>query len=93
MTTLNLEFEETLEQVEIHIGLRVSMWLDGDISYLMPCEFRRIGGESVFRIEIAVLDPMKFLSNSLLNKKFLFGHPGKIIGYGILTNIDLDDKL
>ena len=89
MTKLFFVFFKILEKIEINTTLRVSIWLEED-SYLMPCEFSEVLVEDNFyAIKTNVLDPKGMISDDHLERKFLFGHPGKIIGYGILKEIAL----
>jgi len=54
----------------------------------MPCQFIKVWQEDNFyTIRVEALDPDNFMQDDYLEKKFLFGHPGKIIGYGILKQI------
>jgi len=88
-TVLCFMFFNILEESDITTSLRVSLWLEKNSNYLMPCEFKEILKESnFFNVKIVVLDPNEFISKKYLDKKFLFGHPGKIIGYGILRGIE-----
>ena len=90
MTILNFSFFKIIKEVEITITLRVSFWLEENNSYLMPCRFKEIIEKNgYYNITIEALDPNNFISNIFINKKFLFGHPGKIVGYGILNRIEL----
>lgn len=88
MKILYFVFFKILEVVEIDTTLRVSTWLEENDSYLMPCKFKEVTEESDFyNIQVEALDPKEFVSKNYLGKKFLFGHPGKVIGYGILKEI------
>ena len=50
----------------------------------------RYGAEKTYySIHVYTLDPQGFMNSTYLEKKFYFGHPGKIIGYGILKSINL----
>jgi hypothetical protein len=89
MAILYFVFFRILEGVEIDTKLRVSAWLEENDTYLMPCQFKEILEESNFySIKIEALDPDGFVSKKHLDKKFLFGHPGKVIGYGVLKEIE-----
>jgi len=69
-------------------NLRVSLWLEENSNYLMPCEFKEIlKKENLYIVKVKVLDPDKLMSEEHLEKKFFFGHPGKIIAYGIFKKI------
>lgn len=89
MITLFFVFFKELEEVEVSSGLRVSAWLETDDSYLMPCEFIDVTKEDNFySIRVNALDPDDFISKQLTKRKFLFGHPGKVIGSGILKEVE-----
>lgn len=82
---LSLSFIKLIEAVEIKAKLRVSIWLEEYDKYLMPSEFIEVSIEDdYYRVKVRVIDPDNFISKNLIGKKFLFGHPGKIIGYGVL---------
>ncbi len=88
MPVLYFVFIKIIEGVEINSTLRVSLWLDGNDKYLMPSQFTEVWKEDNFyMIKAEVLDPENFVDEKLLEQKFLFGHPGKIIGYGLLKEI------
>ncbi|WP_316817028.1 hypothetical protein [Pedobacter nyackensis] len=90
MVILYFLFFKTLDQVDINKNIRVSTWLEENDKYLMPCQLEEVLKESDFySIKVEALDPDNFLSKKYLNRKFLFGHPGKIIGYGILKEIEI----
>jgi predicted RNA binding protein YcfA (HicA-like mRNA interferase family) len=85
---LDLNFSKILETVVVEEKLRTSIWLDDGNRYLMPCEFTQVLKQNGFyTIKIEVLDPDGQISEEQINKKFLFGHPGKIIGTGILKKV------
>lgn len=89
MTILYFIFFRILERIEIDANLRVSVWLEENESYLMPCQFKDVFEEiNFYSIKLEALDPDGFVSMKHLDKKFLFGHPGKVIGYGILKEIE-----
>lgn len=89
MAILYFVFFRILEGIQIDTKLRVSVWLEGNESYLMPCQIKEVLEESSFyTIKIEALDPDGFISSKHLDKKFLFGHPGKVIGYGILKEVE-----
>lgn len=78
-----------VEGVEINTTLRVSIWLKENDRYLMPCQFIEVWEEDNFyTIKVEVLDPDSFVQDKYLEKEFLFGHPGKIIGHGVLKEIE-----
>jgi hypothetical protein len=88
MPILNFVFFKIIEGVEINTTLRVSLWLEGNDNYLMPCQFIEVWEEDNFyMVKTEVLDPENFIKKQFLEQKFLFGHPGKIIGYGLLKEI------
>lgn len=88
MSILNFVFVKLIDGIAINATLRVSLWLDGDDKYLMPCQFAEVCKEDNFyMVRVKVLDPENFIKEKLLDHKFLFGHPGKIIGYGLLKEI------
>ena len=90
MVILYFVFYKNLEGLEIKTKLRVSVWLEEHGGYLMPCEFMEVANDNNFyRIKVKALDPAGFMSTEYLEKKFLFGHPGKIIGYGILKEVEI----
>jgi hypothetical protein len=92
MQQLWFAFFKILEEVEISTNLRLSVWLEENQSYLMPCQFKEVWEEKNFyTLKVEVLDPDRFITNKYLEKKFLFGHPGEIIGYGILKEIAESD--
>jgi hypothetical protein len=89
MAILYFVFFKILKGVEIDTTLRVSTWVEDRDPYLMPCQFKEVLVESNFySIKVEALDPDGFISEKYLDKKFLFGHPGKVIGYGILKKIE-----
>jgi hypothetical protein len=88
MSILHFIFFRLLEGVEINTTLRVSLWLDENDKYLMPCQFIEVWKEDNFyMVKAEVLDPKKFINEKFIDQKFFFGHPGKIIGYGLLKEI------
>lgn len=88
MPVLDFDFLKLLEGVEITTLLRVSLWLEENDKYLMPCQFVEVREEDGFYVvKLEALDPRGFLSEGLIEQKFLFGHPGKVIGYGVLKEI------
>lgn len=90
MSVLYFKFFKTLYEVNISTTLRTSIWLETNDLYLMPCQFIEvIEDKNFYTLKIEVLDPEKFINKNHLEKKFLFGHPSKIIGYGILKEIKL----
>jgi len=70
----------------------VSIWLeDSNNNYLMPCEFKEAEALKInnkYLIKVDALDPDEFITTKHIGKRFNFGHPGKIIGSGILISID-----
>lgn len=89
MIRLYLVFFKMLEDLTVSEGLRVSVWLEENDSYLMPCEFKDVIKDDIFyNVKIEALDPESFISPSHIEKRFLFGHPGKMIGYGILKKVE-----
>lgn len=87
MKRLCFVFFKMIKEVEVIENLRVSTWLENNL-YLMPCQFTKVRKEENFySIQIEVLDPDSFIEDKYIEKKFFFGHPGKIIGYGILKEI------
>lgn len=89
MVILYFTFFKFLKYLEINTTIRVSIWLDGNESYLMPSQFREVvKNNDYYSIKVVAIDPGVFISKKYLNKKFLFGHPGKIIGYGVLKRIE-----
>lgn len=95
MVSLKFEFYKILKEIDINVNLRVSTWMDENNEYLMPCEFKNVlkKNSTSYIIKINALDPNRFISKKNINKKFYFGHPGKIIGYGILKQVDLTATL
>jgi hypothetical protein len=88
MPVLYFVFFQLLKGIKIDTTLRVSLWLDGKNKYLMPCQFIEVLEEDNFyMVKAEVLDLENFVNEKLLEQKFLFGHPGKIIGYGLLKEI------
>ena len=88
MAILYFVFFGVIEGVKVDINLRVSLWLEENSEYLMPCQFKEVLTENNFySIKVEALDPDEFIYEKYLDKKFLFGHPGKVIGYGILKKI------
>ena len=89
MNVLYFVFFKIPEEVTIDTTLRVSIWLEGSDSYLMPCQFTEVWEEDNFyTIKVEALDPSNFMEKKFIDKKFFFGHPGKIIGYGLLKEIE-----
>jgi len=79
-----------MNQVEIDATIRVSVWLEENKNYLMPCQFLKVQEENSFYfIKVEVLDPRNLIQSHDIGKKFFFGHPGKMIGYGILNELIL----
>ncbi len=88
MAILSFVFYKTLEGVNITPAIRVSIWAEENKSYLMPCQFKEVSKEGNFySIKAEVLDPDEFVSLKHVDKKFLFGHPGKVIGFGIMKEM------
>ena len=89
---LKFKFRRNIEGVEINTSLRVSIWLeDSNNNYLMPCEFKEAEALKInnkYLIKVDALDPDEFITTKHIGKRFNFGHPGKIIGSGILISID-----
>jgi hypothetical protein len=82
-------FVKLSNDVLITVALRVSVWMEERFDYLMPCEFKEVvEGNKTFVVKTNILDPGNFLSEKYIEKKFLFGHPGKMIGYGILKKVE-----
>lgn len=86
MSRLSFTFFLQIRGVSIVQKLRVSIWNENNKTYLMPCEVEKVikKGELYF-LKVKVLDPDSVLSIKDVGTKFFFGHPGKIIGYGILN--------
>ena len=82
---LFFDFYRLIKGVDINETLKVSLWLDGD-DYLMPCHFTKVlaNKDEYYSITVNTLDPDNFISCKHLDKNFYFGHPGKIIGKGVL---------
>lgn len=54
----------------------------------MPSQFTEVREEDNFyMVKAEVLDPENFVNEKLLEQNFFLGHPGKIIGYGLLKEI------
>jgi hypothetical protein len=88
MIVLSFTFFKALTVVEVDTELRVSTWQEENDSYLMPCQFKEVSkGSNCYNIRAELLDPDGFISRKHIGKKFLFGHPGKVIGHGILKEI------
>ena len=88
MQILFFIFFKTLDGLEINTTLRVSTWVEDDEMYLMPCRFIAVINEgNAYNLKVEVLDPSGFIQDNYLEKKFFFGHTGKVIGYGILKGI------
>ena len=88
MPVLYFTFFKLREGIEINVTLRVSLWLNVKDKYLMPCQFTEVSKkDNFYMVKAEVLDPENFVNEKLLEQKFLFGHPGKIIGYGLLKEI------
>lgn len=88
MLLSSFAFFKTFDGIEINTTLRVSIWLEEKDTYLMPCQFIEVLQEKDFyAIKVEVLDPNNFMQEKHLDKRFFFGHPGKIIGYGILKEL------
>jgi len=89
MLLLSFAFFKIFNGIEINATLRLSIWLEENDKYLMPCQFTTVLQEDNFYvIKAEVLDPDGYISGRYLEHKFLFGHPGKIIGYGILKKVE-----
>ncbi len=83
-----LSFYKLIDAIKPMIGSRISVWIENDPSFLMPCEFKEVVKEKGFyRIGIILLDAEKFTSEKNIGKKFYFGPPGHEIGYGILEEV------
>lgn len=88
MVVLYFVFYKILAEIEIHTKFRTSIWSEED-TYLMPCEFLEVSKENgSYIIKVNALDPDQTISDKFLSNKFLFGHPGKIIGHGTLIKIE-----
>lgn len=87
-TYLLFDFYINADFKEISEGIRMSLWQEGLSTYLMPGEFTLVEAvDQKLQVKLAVLDPKDFIGEALINEKFLFGHPKKIFGYGILKKI------
>ena len=76
-------------KVDIIPHSRISIWLESDNTFLMPCEFVEVYKKDKFYlIKVILLDSNKFYSEKNMGKKFFFGPPDQIIGYGILEKIE-----
>lgn len=86
MEKLNFDFIKLRNDVRVKKGLRVSFWQEG-ANYLMPSEFVDVVdlGDN-YEVTLKYIDPQNFMSEKLIGQKFLFGHPGKVVGYGILRS-------
>lgn len=92
MELLYFDFFRLLPELEINTKHRVSVWLENNDSYLMPCQFLEVEKDDEwYKLVVQVLDPDDFVQAKYIGNKFLFGNPAKIIGYGILTKLS-DDK-
>lgn len=88
MVTFYLKFYKIIDKVKPTIGSRISVWIEDDPSFLMPCEFKEVVKKKDFyQIGIILLDDEKFYSETNIGKKFFFGPPSHEIGYGILEKI------
>lgn len=85
MIRLRFIFTKEISEINIKPSLRVSFWLENNDNYLMPCEFVEVRKEhDKWDVEVIFLDPLQFMSDKYVGKCFFFGHPGKIIGKGVL---------
>ncbi len=88
MSILHFKFFKLIEGVSIDTALRLSLWLEKNSSYLMPCQFIKVfKNVDYYDIKVQVLDPNSFIKDNFIGERFFFGHPGKIIGYGFLQKI------
>ena len=89
MPIFHFIYFQTLQGFEINTTARTSVWADEEKEYLMPCQFLEIKKEDNFyNIKIEMIEPEYYMHDKYLEKKFLFGYPGRIIGYGILKEIN-----
>lgn len=71
--------------IELNKGGRFSLWLEDDKDYLFSGELieRRKGGS----VLILILDPDNKILDYSIEKKIIFGIPGKMFGYGYLKQL------
>lgn len=83
-----LRFYKLIDAIKPMIGSRISVWIENDPSFLMPCEFKEVvKGKGFYRIGIILLNAEKFTSERNIGKRFYFGPRGHEIGYGILEEV------
>jgi len=76
-----------MNDIPIKLNLRVSLWLEYS-DYTMPCEFISIlENVDSYTIQVNVWDADSFVKVEHIGNKFYFGHPKKILGYGILNSV------
>ncbi len=89
MKTLYFDFFKDTIETKINTIHRISVYLEENDSYFMPCQFIEIIQKNDFyEIKAQILDTKGYISNLCLDKKFLFGYPNRTIGYGILKKIE-----
>ncbi len=87
---MEFDYHSIMQDIIVNKGMRFSVWVEGG-KYLMPTEVIGILKEElVYIITTISLDPDKIVCTDLVGKKFYFGHPGKVIGYGHLRRVSLD---
>jgi len=86
MKLYNFTFYLITQELKVMEGYRPSIWCDEDNTYLLPCEFKQvIMLADYYIVDLVIAEDRKYDNVHYLGKKFLFGHPGRIIGYGILN--------
>lgn len=87
--TFYFKFFKLIDTANPMIGSRISMWSEDDASYLVPSEFKDVINQGDFyKIKVTVLIADKFYKRNNIGKKFYFGSPNRIVGYGVLEEID-----
>jgi hypothetical protein len=82
-------YTSLLPEVTLRPGLRTSVWAEGDVpACCMPCEFQHVtDGPARVEVRVLALDPAGRVSKDLVGRAFSFGHPGRIVGHGLLLAV------
>lgn len=87
---LTFQISNVLSLNPFKVGDRFSIWVDGHLEYLMPSEIDSLtDSDGQMIIQVTAQDPNNLIEGRHVQSRFLFGHPGRIIGEGILEDVRL----
>jgi hypothetical protein len=88
MSLFYFKFYKLIDRINPIDGLRISVWYENEKSFFMPSLFQKVIKEDdYYNIEVKLLESERFSSRVYIGKKFYFGTPNYVIGYGILEEI------